>query len=197
MLGSSYRAERDRAGVAAAAAAALVVGVLVAVPASAGPFMNGWHADSSAHTFLNPPQYLQEDWNSNISNSRVQDFDPTDLITETVTYHYNSGLTYPYVDVSWFTQDITSPGSVGCNVPVSGSSVHCDHWHMIMDTNPGLSEAGEDYVACHEIAHSVGLDHWDDADAVANNTSCVATGEDAYVGSVLTTHDKDHINGHY
>ena len=68
---------------------------------------------------------------------------------------------------------------------------------MVMDTNAGLSEAAEDYVACHEIAHSVGLDHWDDADNVKNNSSCVATGEDVYLGSILTSHDKNHINGHY
>jgi hypothetical protein len=68
---------------------------------------------------------------------------------------------------------------------------------MVMDTNPGLSEAGEDYVACQEIAHSVGLDHWNDADNVKNNPSCVAIGEDAYFGSILTPHDINHINGHY
>ena len=178
-------------------AAAMLVGVLGTAPAAAGPFLTGWHADSGVHTFQNPSQYWLEDWYDAIYDSRVDDFDPTDMLTETVTYHYNDDLTYPYVDVTWWTANITPPGSVGCNVPVSGSSEHCDHWHMMFDSPQSLSEAAEDYVACQEIAHSVGLDHWNDSNNIVDKVSCIATGEDAYNGSILTFHDKTHINGHY
>jgi hypothetical protein len=51
-------------------------------------------------------------------------------------------------------------------------------------------------LACHELAHTVGLGHWTGVNSSYSDAdkSCLRSGPD---WSYLSTHDKNHINGHY
>lgn len=153
-------------------------------------------ADSYYHTFLYPASNsYTDDWGPNVTNSRYYDLDPTDIATAVVSYHQHpDGY---YVDVSWFTADITAPGYVDC-IEWDSSSV-CDHWHMILDTDAALSysEAAQDYVTCQEEGHSVGLQHFTDADSTSDGESCMWIDEDAYDSTSFSNHDRSHINNHY
>jgi len=46
-------------------------------------------------------------------------------------------------------------------------------------------------IVCHEFGHSVGLRHTNEA------ASCMRRTADGGTSETLTTHDRDHLNGHY
>jgi hypothetical protein len=150
-------------------------------------------ADSETHTFLysdDTPAGLA--WRDNVDASRIEDFNPLSVSTAKVSYHYNASLTWPYVDVSWWTANITGGGGVWCDKHVSGSSSVCDHWHMNFNEDY-TSNSSQDYVVCQEIAHSFGLDH-----STVLPTSCLDdTLSGAYDSSDLNGHDQGHINALY
>ena len=195
---------------------AFLVTLLFGISAEAGPFKNGFYADSRAHTFLTPTsgypaiQAAINDWKPWVDESRATDLDPTVIYTETVTYHYNSALTYPYVDVSWLVLDLSLPGSAACNVVYSGFV--CDHWHVSLDSSI-TANATQEFVACQELAHTLGLDHSNDSDTVADHESCLANDEDSYISHAgghpaggglpalglhhIVDHDRSHINAGY
>jgi hypothetical protein len=119
-----------------------------------------------------------------------QDLAPTDMSEYEVTYHYNSGLTYPYVDISWWATTSIYPASglAGCNKVVSGDNSRCDHWHVQFYEGSSASEWNHDRIACHEIGHTTGLDHSNP------DTSCMHVGSGAHI---YNSHDLWHINGRY
>jgi hypothetical protein len=195
---------RDSSRVIAIVVAAASTAFSIA-PALAGPFKEGYYADSAAHTFLYPDmQYSasNRDWAVWVDESRANDVDPTDVETFRVTYHYKSGLTYPYVDVSWWTTDMEdAPGAAWCDKVYSGSK--CDHWHVTFDRLI-TTDLTQEFIACQEIAHTLGLGHNNDSDSTKEHRSCTANDEDAYQAHGgtgdqhhLTGHDRWHLNQGY
>ncbi|NOX22040.1 MAG: hypothetical protein GXP36_02985 [Actinobacteria bacterium] len=186
--------------------ALVVVGGVALPTAFASPFKQGFYADSAAHTFLYPDmQYsaANRDWEPWVTNSRSTDYNPTDIDTYKVTYHYNSALTYPYVDLSWWTTTgMTVPGSASCNKLVSGETSKCDHWHVKFNANT-TNNATQEFIACQEIGHTLGLGHNNDADNVVEHGSCMSNDEDSYqphsTGNKLHLwpHDIFHLNAGY
>lgn len=151
------------------------------------------YADSSYHTWLESavPDGNQA-WRTYVSSSFSQDYEPTDMSTGEVFYHENWSLTYPYVDVSWWTESLPPPkiGTASCNKTVSGDTSKCDHWHVKFNYPTSSSSTTRHHTACHEIGHSVGLSHegWLPAG------SCTSQ-ESSYTN--LSDHDRYHINGRY
>lgn len=172
---------------------ALVLVVLsgIMMPAAWAVNFDGRKADTNYHTFLYSTTSKSTPWHSNMNATRSGDFDPTDLTTGRVYYHYNSGLTYPYVDVSWWVTDLPSPlaGSAGCNKTLSGN--RCDHWHVQFDEE-GTSEAIRDHLVCHEVGHTVGLEHYN---PTGGYSSCMRSTTNMFTN--LHSHDTSHINGYY
>lgn len=187
------------ATVGAALGLALVVGT--ASSGGAGPFQNGYYANSSIHTILYPDMQFNaanRDWSPWMNHTRTTDYDPTDIDTYRVTYH-NQG-TY-VVDVSWFTANLTVPGSAACAGPATGWE--CHHWHVIFDSSV-TDNATQEYVACQELGHTLGLGHNNDADTIVEHGSCLADDEDSYQPHPgggdrfhLLQHDINHLNAGY
>lgn len=105
------------------------------------------------------------------------------------------------MDVSWWTANITPPGAVWCDKVYSGNI--CDHWHMNLDT-PVTNNSTQEYVACQEVGHTLGLDHDNDADSTVEHSTCLANDEDSYVAHPgggdkhhIWQHDVDELNANY
>ncbi len=67
-----------------------------------------------------------------------------------------------------------------------------------------VDDSTQDFIACQEVAHTLGLGHNNDADTVPDHGSCTANDEDAYVAHVgsndrhhLLSHDQWHLNQGY
>jgi hypothetical protein len=141
-------------------AALVVLGLLLVWPAVSavantfGPSGCCRYADSSAHTWLDSSEGSGSGaWAWYVTDSFNNDLAPTDMNVQKVTYHYKSTLTWPYVDVSWWTASLPSPniGEVTCNKVVVGDNTRCDHWHMRLHYPTSSSSTTRRHVACQEI----------------------------------------------
>jgi hypothetical protein len=176
------------------AVAALLYLALSANAQNFGPTAGSFRwADSSQHTWLDSQasgSAGEAEWENHFENSMNQDLAPTDMSEVEVTYHYNSGLTYPYVDVSWWATTSIYPlsGSAVCDKVVAGDNTRCDHWHVRFYLGSSGNENFHDHVACQEIGHTTGLDHSNEIASCMRNDS---------LSHYFSDHDRWHINGRY
>lgn len=117
-----------------------------------------------------------------------RDFSPTHLVI-----HYDSS---PVFSGGGETDTVFQEGSAGmpanvigmtwCDDPVDGTTYRCDQHYIRIRGNGWYSDA----IACHEMAHSVGLTHGAQAGPVVANDSsilgCVATPPGTRLGSNQT-----------
>ncbi len=175
----------------------MVVAILLGVLATAGASspaiahdFSGRYADSSLHTWWNGSarSYDVPVWGPMVADIMDNEIErKTAVRTAKVSYHYRSGLRYPYVDISWWADDLPAPkgGKTTCERPLSGSA--CDHWHVVFDDDPGQPVDGKRQKVCHEILHTLG------ADDGSNDGGCIGGGPEGK----LNAHDIAHINGKY
>ncbi len=83
----------------------------------------------------------------------------------------------------------------------SGSK--CDHWHVNFDVDI-TGDPTQEYVACQEVGHTLGLGHNNDSDSTVEHGSCLANDEDSYQPHPsggdrfhLWQHDINHLNAGY
>jgi hypothetical protein len=157
------------------------------LPASAnafGPSGCCYYADNSIHTFY--PWSLTSGTLSSLRyamNTRL-------AVTDTSVYEFQSqdaNTDVVAVDVAYGTDAAHFWwGLWTCDTLVSGSSTQCNKGTLRFNLSWGTPNT---VIACHEVGHSVGLDH------STETASCMyqPTGSsDDY-----STHDRSHINGYY
>lgn len=127
---------------------------------------------------------LRSDSVSATNWSRQNNFDPTTVQTNRTYSHDDSDLSVidGVYDENW-------AGRYAC-VDVSNSNPNlCHHAHVWFDYEDwsSFNWDSQRHVACHEIAHSLGLSH--------RNWGCIEQG--ALNEFHLSGHDKDHLNNRY
>ncbi len=172
----------------------LVFVVLALLIASVGTayadYFGGRYADTATHTWWNGAarSYDVPIWgpiNEDIMYDEIEAKTVIDAIK--VSYHYKAGLTYPWVDFSWWAADLQAPrgGSATCDEPIGSS--RCDHFHVIYDDDPGQTTNSKRQKVCHELLHTLGADDGSTAGG------CMGGGPDG----TLNSHDIGHIDGYY
>jgi predicted Zn-dependent protease len=177
----------------------IAAGVLIATSMSvtANPFgpTQGCcrYADSSTHTWLDAAGSgnAAAAWESYFEAAMDYDLSPTDMTESEVTYH-NIGTNY--VDVEWYTASLAPPaiGVAQCVLAVASDPTRCEHWHVRFNYPTSSTSTGRHHTACHEIGHTVGLDH---ETSSANSSSCMYGNTSSVT---FSSHDTTtHINVKY
>lgn len=187
------RIERRLLFVIVVSAAIVLTTGLIALAQNFGPSGCCRYADSSNHTWLDScgPSCSGTAWRSAHIHGMNALYSPTDVFGSEVSYRYNSNLTWPYVDVSWWIENIfPNSGLAGCNKVVVGDNTRCDHWHVRYHNPTSGSYTFQRHIACQEVGHTVGLDHSGESNSCMNNSATGAIW-------LSNTHDVGHINGRY
>ncbi|HEX2766709.1 MAG TPA: hypothetical protein VHR55_08770 [Candidatus Limnocylindria bacterium] len=134
-----------------------------------------------------------------------QDYNPTDLTMSTETTI--SSLT----DVEAYAADYNDNGVAGWVVcpadSPQGINAHSDRWcqkqEMRFNKDPIFAaffadDPSRDHIVCHELGHTLGLQHWGNPPASPSPTAATCMNVNTPNGPVnLHQTDKDHINGYY
>jgi hypothetical protein len=179
----SGRARRPgRAGsVVALGLGALVLGATPAGAQSFGPSGCCFYADNSNHTYYNNVLTLGSE--AAMDFAMLTRLESTDMTTDKFASWNNDtdvvAYDTTYSNEAWW-------GLWTCEVLVAGSATDCNRGTLRLNLRFGTPTTA---VTCHEVGHSVGLDH------STLTTSCMQAG--AGVANDYDTHDRSHINGHY
>jgi hypothetical protein len=169
---------------------ALSLGVvgLAAVPAGAqafGPSGCCLYADNANHTYY--PWSLTAGTLSSLRFAMGFRLDSTDMTTDEFQSQ-DANTDVVAVDVAYGTDASHSWwGLWTCDTLVSGSSTQCNKGTMRFNLSWGTPDA---VIACHEVGHSVGLDH-------SLETSSCMVQPTSPTADDFSTHDRSHINGYY
>jgi hypothetical protein len=169
---------------------ALSLGVvgLAAVPAGAqafGPSGCCLYADNANHTYY--PWSLTAGTLSSLRFAMGFRLDSTDMTTDEFQSQ-DANTDVVAVDVAYGTDASHSWwGLWTCDTLVSGSSTQCNKGTMRFNLSWGTPTA---VLACHEVGHSVGLDH-------SLETSSCMVQPTSPTADDFSTHDRSHINGYY
>jgi hypothetical protein len=144
-------------------------------------------ADNGLHRFnYDPP--MQERWKAALERSRLNSYEVTDMTTRLECCHTTT------VDVWAHSQPVANAdGWARCKYYVNVFHNACDHWHVVFETANESDLAQEWYrigMACHEIGHTVGLQHAVGGDTYQCMTSTPST-------KFLGPHNVNHINLEY
>jgi hypothetical protein len=168
--------------------------LLPGIPGSCASLANNvWHA-------LRPYSFGNQ-WagiSSAVQYSISEDYNPTDLVA-----YWTTTDNYPDVRLwDWYYPQYNAVAWVDCPADNTGvgyysSGNFATRWcrGQIVRFNAeyagSFNQLGRDWVACHELGHTVGLREG------TNNYSCMENDWSNGVTEVLLDHDRDHINGQY
>lgn len=156
-------------------------------------------ADNGHHTmFYNA---LESNMRTAAEHGRVNSLDnPTDMSTQllgsensqTDAVHYDQNYT-TYWNIDWdgLIFGVNWWAATRCTSTAGANPGTCQRAEIRYDTPDmnAIGDTGRKQTACHEIGHSVGLDHSSDGG------SCMHTGNTGATG--YAQHDKNHINGRW
>lgn len=144
------------------------------------------YADNNLHTFYYNNVNLKTI--DSIEVARTRQLNPTDM--DSVVYYSSNADTDVIVEDGYFSTGpyANAAGVWTCMTTVAGSnSTKCNQGRLLINTRYGDATYAR---ACHEIGHSVGLDHSE------STSSCVYQPAE-YGASSFSAHDIAHINGYY
>ncbi len=160
-------------------------------PGTAGTTNGVWYTPDAAWKVAK--RDLTSTYSTGVTNAIAQSYNPTDLSVTVVTAATCTNLTPHFHDVCVFDSDYGNNGVNGwnqCAGVTTGSHPNqvCSLQYVKINTrySPPATR-----VACHELGHSVGLRHTN------ANDSCMKSSADGGSASVLTSHDKSHLNARY
>lgn len=163
---------------------AAVVLALVAGGTVSGSNFAPYYADGY---YVEHYQDLSISFESAHDYARDSVFSPTDMFHPETNLHATSHIHAWDLDLG----DTGYFATVWCYTP---NGERCSHSHLRYNswTGNGWTATKRKSVACHEIGHAVGLQHYD------AYTSCMVTLVAAHnFPTTLSTHDKSHINSRY
>lgn len=166
--------------------AVLAVGMSMVAPARAINFQSPF-ADNGFHRFNYDPN-TQARWTGALERSRVNSYEATDMTTRLECCHTTT------VDVWAHSQPVpNADGAARCQYYTNSLQLTCDHWHIVFETANDIQFNQEWYrigLACHEIGHTVGLEHGPTPSVHECMTSKPSS-------KFLGTHNVGHINSKY
>ncbi|MFE7774001.1 hypothetical protein ACFU5O_08880 [Streptomyces sp. NPDC057445] len=166
---------------------------LTAQPASANSFGPGY-ADNKDHSFfydddLSSAQRSGMDWARTKSLAG-----PTDMTTKVDRTYNNKVDVWAYATWNPTGDQKNAYAWTTCIKRVRSGSEVCDQHTIVFNNRQPHSNLKS--LSCHEIGHSVGLGHnsGKNSSYSSANRSCLRGNPDH---TYYSTHDKNHINGHY
>lgn len=173
--------------------------VLGAPQALAGHFGSNGSGDDGVRLTPNKNYHVQgraltTTASGNASDTVFTDYAPTNLVVQ-----WSSGAASCTGDVCIYDSDYGDNGWLGlydCDLGTSAGShpnMTCSRGRVLLNQWSGLPSgvALSEYNICHELGHSVGLNH------NSHNSSCVKRYVDGGRANTLSGHDVEEIDAHY
>ncbi|GAA1178925.1 hypothetical protein GCM10009584_20740 [Ornithinimicrobium humiphilum] len=133
---------------------------------------------------------LTTNYNGAVLNRANNVYDPTDLVvTVSSAATCGSGKQICVFDQDYGNNNLY--GWVACRAGSSGANPNRTCEHQWVRFNLAYTPPSYQRLACHELAHTVGLRHG------TETASCVFPNIAQATTSALTTHDRAHINARY
>ncbi len=168
-----------------------VVAFVCAPTAARADYFSPYYADDANHDF-----YLS----SSLSTTQKNAFRlaMSYLDSETDMYDTEKTILWAGTDINAYAGTVSAGEQAGwyawavCNTTASANV--CDRWHVVFNNH--LPHSNYTALSCHEIGHTIGLDHQPgkNSDYSTANRTCMRSNPDHIDYSV---HDIGHINTKY